>query len=82
MWVEKNCLCITDDEDCGECENHCPTGAVQLVPLDPADEYGVWIPEVDLTRCIGCGDCEYHCPAQPKAIYIEGQRQHRKLNKE
>ena len=79
VWVEQNCLCITDDEDCGECENHCPTGAVQLVPLDPNDEYSVWIPEVDLTRCIGCGDCEYHCPAQPKAIYIEGQRQHHKL---
>lgn len=80
VWVEKNCLCITDDEDCGECENHCPTGAVQLVPLDPTDEYSVWIPEVDVTRCIGCGDCEYHCPAQPKAIYVEGQRQHHRLN--
>ena len=80
VWVEKNCLCITDDEDCGECENHCPTGAVQLVPLDPTDEYSVWVPEVDLTRCIGCGDCEYHCPAQPKAIYVEGQRQHHRLN--
>ncbi|MCR4612734.1 MAG: 4Fe-4S binding protein [Bacteroidaceae bacterium] len=80
VWVEKNCLCITDDEDCGECENHCPTGAVQLVPLDPTDEYSVWIPEVDVTRCIGCGDCEYHCPAQPfKAIYVEGHRQHRTL---
>lgn len=79
VWVKQNCLCITDDEDCGECENHCPTGAVQLVPLDPTDEYSVWIPEIDVTRCIGCGDCEYHCPAQPKAIYVEGQRQHHTL---
>ena len=80
VWLKDNCVCVTDDMDCGNCERHCPTGAIQMVPLVPDDEYSVYIPTIDETRCIGCGACENLCPARPfSAIYVEGHEQHKTI---
>lgn len=73
IWVRKNCIPLTDGVACGNCARHCPTGAIQMVPSDAADEHSMRIPVVNTERCIGCGACEYLCPARPfSAIYVEG----------
>ena len=33
VWIRKNCVVITDDVHCGNCERHCPTGAIQMCLL-------------------------------------------------
>lgn len=78
VWVKDNCVVLTDDVSCGNCARHCPTGAIVMVPSDPADPDSNKIPTVNTEKCIGCGACENLCPARPfSAIYVEGNLQHR-----
>ena len=73
VWVRDNCVVLTDGVSCGNCERHCPTGAIQMVPSDASNPRSHRIPVVDTERCIGCGACENLCPARPySAIYVEG----------
>lgn len=78
VWIKENCICITDNMECGNCERHCPVNAIQMVPSDPKDEKSIKIPVVNTERCIGCGACENLCPSRPfSAIYVEGHLMHR-----
>lgn len=78
VWIKKNCIPLTDGVSCGNCARHCPTGAIQMVPSDPADEESLKIPVVNENMCIGCGACEYVCPSRPfSAIYVEGHEVHK-----
>ncbi|MDO4587985.1 MAG: 4Fe-4S binding protein [Planctomycetia bacterium] len=73
VWVRDACIVITDDVECGNCERHCPTDAIEMIPLNPDDPQSKKIPTVNVERCIGCGACENLCPARPtSAIYVEG----------
>ena len=77
VWVKKNCIVVSDDKDCGNCERHCPTKAITMVPLDPADPKSRKIPTVNESLCIGCGACEHLCPSRPfSAIYVKGYQSH------
>lgn len=77
VWIRDNCVVITDDLKCTACEQHCPTKAITLVPLDPNNRRSLSVPVVDKELCIGCGACEYLCPARPfSAIYVEGNVRH------
>ncbi|MDR0811629.1 MAG: 4Fe-4S dicluster domain-containing protein [Paludibacter sp.] len=77
-WIRENCVVITDEVSCENCERHCPAGAISRVPLDPDKPRGLRIPVVDTERCIGCGACENLCPARPfAAIYVEGNEEQR-----
>ena len=72
-WIRNNCVVITDEVNCSNCERHCPVGAISRVPINPDDEQSQRIPVVDVERCIGCGACENLCPARPfSAMYVEG----------
>lgn len=62
------CIVVIDEEDCGACAEHCPTGALQMVPYKGT----LTVPKVIPELCIGCGSCEYICPARPKAMLIHG----------
>lgn len=78
VWIKKNCIPLTDGMQCGNCERHCPVGAIQMVPSDPTAKDSLKVPVVNIERCIGCGACENLCPARPfSAIYIEGHERHR-----
>ena len=89
VWVRDNCVVLTDEVTCGNCARHCPTGAIQMVPLDgegPAprdrrqEDRRRKIPVIDEERCIGCGACENLCPARPfSAIYVEGHQVHKTI---
>ena len=63
------CVIPIQKTDCGACAEHCPTGAVKMVPW----EDGLTIPHTEVSICVGCGSCEYICPAKPKAIVVIGQ---------
>ena len=77
VWVKKNCIVVADDVDCGNCERHCPTKAITMVPLDPANPESRKSPTVNDSLCIGCGACENLCPARPfSAIYVKGYQSH------
>lgn len=77
VWIEKNCIPLTDGWECGNCARHCPAGAIDMVPSDPDDESSPLVPAVNETRCIGCGACENLCPARPfSAIHVEGHEVH------
>ncbi len=78
VWIKKNCIPLTDGMDCGNCERHCPVGAIQMVPSVSTDKDSPKVPVVNVERCIGCGACENLCPARPfSAIYVEGHERHR-----
>ena len=78
VWVEKNCVVLTDGVSCGNCARHCPVGAIQMIVMDPESLDAKEIPVVNIERCIGCGACENLCPARPfSAIYVEGHLQHK-----
>ena len=72
VFYKDICVVNKDGVSCGNCEAHCPTGAIKLV-TDYNDPQKRVYPKVESALCIGCGACEYHCPAQPvKAIHVEG----------
>lgn len=78
VWIRKNCIPVRDGQACGNCERHCPTGAIQMVALEDGGKKKLKIPVVNTERCIGCGACENLCPARPfSAIYVEGHDSHR-----
>ena len=78
VWIKKNCIVIRDEVECNNCERHCPTHAIEMVPLHPEDKNSHKIPAINTERCIGCGACENLCPARPfSAIYVEGHEVHR-----
>ncbi len=79
VFVEQNCVVVTDGTDCGACSEHCPTKAVKMVPY----KNGIRIPEVDPSICVGCGACEYACPVEApfKAIYVNGNAVHQQAEK-
>lgn len=81
IWVRDNCIVVADGHKCGNCERHCPSGAITMVPLDSADPQGkLRIPVVDAEKCLGCGACEYVCPARPfSAIYVDGNDRHHEI---
>ena len=80
VFIEKNCVAVTDGVECGNCARHCPAGAIEMVPLDADDEEGAYVPAVNEAACIGCGACEYVCPARPfSAIMVEGHEVHRRI---
>lgn len=80
VWVEKNCVVLSDGVECGNCARHCPTGAITMVERTPGSLAMQKIPVVNAERCIGCGACENLCPARPfSAIYVEGHRMHRTI---
>ena len=78
VWIKENCVVNTDEVNCGNCERHCPTKAIQMVAKDPNDPKSLKVPVIDTELCIGCGACEYYCPSRPlSAIYVEGHERHR-----
>ena len=84
VWTRRNCVPLTDRDEqgnhvsCGNCERHCPTGAITMIPSVADDEGSPQIPAIDEERCIGCGACENLCPARPyPAIHVEGHEVHR-----
>ncbi len=87
VYNRELCVVPRDNVPCTECERHCPTKAITLVPLN-AEEAAreargrprtpiLKTPVVDNTKCIGCGACEHLCPARPlSAIHVEGNVAH------
>ena len=75
VWIKDNCVVLRDGVSCGNCERHCPTGAIIMVETADAEHK---VPAIDTEKCIGCGHCEYVCPSRPlSAIYVEGHETHR-----
>ena len=80
VWVMEDCIVKRDGVKCGNCERHCPNGAITMIASDPDDEDSLRFPSVDTERCIGCGACEYVCPSRPfSAIYVVGHEVHRSV---
>ena len=77
VWIEQNCIPVTNGDHCGACARHCPMIAIQMVEHTTSDGRTVLVPAIDKERCIGCGKCENLCPARPfSAIYVEGNQTH------
>ncbi len=77
VWIEKNCVVLSDKVNCGNCARHCPTGAIQMIDKEYDGEVRQ-IPAINIERCIGCGACENLCPSRPfSAIYVEGHSVHK-----
>lgn len=80
VWIEKNCVVLTDNVECGNCARHCPTNAITMVEKRIDNINSQKIPIVNTEKCIGCGACENLCPARPfSAIYVEGHTMHRNI---
>ncbi|MDR2882868.1 MAG: 4Fe-4S dicluster domain-containing protein [Alistipes sp.] len=87
VYNRELCVVPRDNVACTECERHCPTKTISMVPLN-AEEAAreargrprtpiLKTPVVDPTKCIGCGACENLCPARPlSAIHVEGNVAH------
>ena len=76
-FLKKNCVVNTQKSNCGACAEHCPTGAVSMIPFGKPDE-NLTIPTIKPELCVGCGACEFICPVRPyRAIYIEGNLVHK-----
>ncbi|MBP6977602.1 MAG: 4Fe-4S binding protein [Bacteroidales bacterium] len=73
-FIKRECIVFTKNTACGACSEHCPTKAVNMVPY----KYGLTIPEVTPSICVGCGACEYACPTDPKAIVVDANPVHLK----
>lgn len=81
VWVKQNCVAINDGVPCGNCARHCPTGAIEMIPLDPDDGDSPLVPAISETHCIGCGACENLCPGKngQTAIMVEGHEVHKEV---
>jgi len=78
VWVRERCVPLVDQQECDNCERHCPTKAITMILSVAEDEKSLKIPAVNEELCIGCGACEYLCPARPlSAIYVEGHQIHK-----
>jgi ferredoxin len=78
VWMHGRCVPLRDNQECDNCERHCPTKAISMIPSVPGNENSLKIPAVNEALCIGCGACEYLCPARPlSAIYVEGHQVHK-----
>ncbi|MCR4809565.1 MAG: 4Fe-4S binding protein [Prevotella sp.] len=74
------CISAQGKDECGNCERHCPTGAIEMVPSDPNDDLSPYVPAINEAACIGCGACEYVCPVRPlSAIHVEGHEVHKHI---
>jgi len=72
VFLKVNCVVQTQGTACGACAEHCPTGAIKMVPFGKPGSL-LTLPEVETELCIGCGACEYICPVTPyRAIYVKG----------
>lgn len=69
--IEDRCIVYDRKEECGACVEVCPTHAVYGQEVD-----GLLHPHVKVEHCIGCGRCENVCPQNPRAIFVEGIREH------
>lgn len=77
--IAENCV-TANGVSCGNCERHCPVGAIHMVNFRPDKEGSVPSPVVDPECCIGCGACENLCPVRPiSAIIVDGIEQHRTI---
>lgn len=81
VWIKQNCVAVNDDVPCGNCARHCPTGAIEMVPLDQDDADSPLIPAINENICIGCGACEHLCPGKDgqTAIMVEGHEVHKEI---
>ena len=80
VFLQKNCVAVSDGVECGNCARHCPAEAIEMVPLDEDDNLSPSIPAINESHCIGCGACEYICPARPfSAIIVEGHEVHKTI---
>ncbi|HAC21676.1 MAG TPA: ferredoxin, partial [Porphyromonadaceae bacterium] len=71
---------IADNQPCGNCERHCPTDAIVMIPSDANNPESLKVPAINTERCIGCGACEHLCPSRPvSAIYVEGHELHKTI---
>jgi ferredoxin len=78
VWLHKHCIPLTEKQQCDNCERHCPTKAISMIPSVAGDETSLKIPAVNEELGIGCGACENLCPSRPlSAIYVEGHPIHR-----
>ena len=76
FFIKENCIVDSQQTNCGACAEHCPTGAVKMVPVSKSED-ALTIPEIDPGLCIGCGACEHICPVLPfRAIYVDGNPTH------
>ncbi len=76
VFLKENCVVETQGSNCGACAEHCPTGAVAMVPYGKPEQ-ALTIPVIDADLCIGCGACERICPVRPyRAIYVDGLEKH------
>lgn len=76
--VIDQCIVIKDNKPCGACAEHCPTGALKMVPHKP----GITKPEVvNKEACIGCGGCESICPVRKLAVYVKRLEVHERAAK-
>ncbi|MDR3108424.1 MAG: 4Fe-4S binding protein [Planctomycetaceae bacterium] len=76
VFLKENCVVNTQGTNCGACAEHCPTGAVAMVPYGEPEK-ALTIPVTKPELCIGCGGCEFICPVRPyRAIYVEGLEVH------
>ena len=68
------CLAAKGEFSCGNCERHCPVGAISMVKTGEGD---IRRPVVMEEICIGCGACEFLCPTRPvSAITVDGIEVH------
>ena len=82
VWIEKNCVVLTDGVSCGNCARHCPVGAIVMIEMDEDGFDSKKIPTINTERCIGCGACENLCPERPySAMYVEGHTRNRTIKK-
>ena len=66
-------LASTGCTACSTCVRSCPTGALDLIPVDPGSNGPAsdsWHLTADLSACIGCGRCLALCPVS--ALSDEG----------
>ncbi len=73
----RECIVYTDKTDCGACEEHCPTKAINMVSYKGT---ALMIPHINKKECIGCGACQYICPATPiKAMKVVALQEHQEI---